>query len=349
MISELDRDLEFFHKADSELKGTNTSDNFSTKTGISKIYVPNIDNATGPLYLRCDKGNPGDLYDRIEFNLRECTFYVSTNNAVTVDNLCFLYFGSHAIGSSTSNNLTVRNCEIGWGGGNVHNYNPANDTIPGNVTRFGNGVEVYGACRNFRIENCYVYEIYDAGITHQISTGTNTNILMESVYYVNNVLERSIYNIEYFLGLHSGNPTLMKFKKDVYYIGNICRMAGYGWGVQRPDSNLPSNIRAGSGNLASNYVIEDNIFDRTVDFSHRGLDSNVRTLTGFPQSSTPYFVNNKFVQTPGRIMMECAGTYITGVRSEQDFIDKGGKNNTVHLYPDDEQDYIDKVMIYQYP
>lgn len=354
--TELDRDLEFFHDTnDTEHMETTLRSNLNTtfvnNTGITEIQTPNVKTATGPLYLRCDADNPGTFYNRIEFNPHGSVLRVGNEDAVTVDNLCFMYFGTHGVSASTCNNLTVRNCEIGWGGGTVQNYNPKNNN-PGYVTRLGNGVEVFGGCRNFRIDNCYVYQIYDAGITHQYSGSGTASCLMEGVCYTNNVLEDNIYNIEYFLGLNSIYPDLMRFMNGVLFENNICRRAGYGWGVQRPDANLPSNIRAGSGNLASDYVIRNNIFDRTVDFQMNdsrisSMDSNLRVNTGFPQCSIPYFVNNDHVQVPGRIILECGKSRLCGIRSEQSFIDIDGIGNEVYMYPDDFSKYVTKHILYQ--
>ncbi len=356
-VDELDRDLEFFHDTNDagNMTKPTLSESFKSKTGIASLEFPNIDKATGPLYLRCDAGNPGSVYDEIEFNIRSSVLAVGTDNAVTIDNLCFMYFGTHGVSASTCNNLTVRNCEIGWGGGTIQNYNTSNASNPGFVTRLGNGVEVYGGCRNYHIDNCYVYQIYDAGITHQFSTSETGNCFMEGVYYTNNVLEDSIYNIEYFLGLNDSKPDLIKLMKDIVFDGNICRRAGYGWGVQRPDANQPSNIRAGgSHNLASDYVIRNNVFDRTVDFAKEesrisSADSNLRINTGFLQCSIPYLENNIHVQSPGRIILEYGNSRICGIRSEQDFIDIGGVSNTVYMYPDDFDEYVDKHILYQPP
>ena len=321
MVRELDHDLMYFQDGRYEIK--------DGKLVVTTASSPA--NAVGPVYLRCDKGNPGALYSEITFNLKTNVIRCNTANGVTVDNLCILYFGSHGVGAGTIHNLTVRNCEIGWGGGAIQNYNN------GNVTRFGNGIEIYGGLVNYTIDNCYVYQIYDAGITHQISSDEK-NCHMEGVYYTNNVLTHSTYNIEYFMssGTVKGSERMMK---DVYFTDNIARLAGYGWGVQRPDS-APSNIKGWAhNNFCDNYVIENNVFDRCLNLV--SADDYVIQVGSSFDNSTPYLKNNIFVQVPGRILMRFGkANYTTDANSEEAFLNGfAGDGNKLYLCKDDTDDY----------
>ncbi len=340
----LDRDLEFFHKADSVLANC-------YHTGFAQNEkAPELGTATGPLYLRCDSGNPGEIYSRIEFNLRANLIGVGGSVGVTVDNLCLMYFGSHGVGAGNTNNLVVTNCEVGYGGGAIQHYNPGTGSA-GHVTRFGNGIEIYGGLVNYTIDNCYVYEIYDAGITHQISGTSDGSYYMQDVYYTNNVIEKCIYNIEYFMTRNTVKdkngdiPLHERYLKNVFFTGNICRMAGYGWGVQRPDGNVPSNIRGwGTNNHAHNYVIEDNIFDRTADFKSKFNDATSYTGSQF-ESSTPYLKNNIFIQPPGRLLLGYGTkTYRCTADSERDLRNFGGVGNKVYFVHDDIDEYRYSVI-----
>ena len=47
--------------------------------------------------------------------------------------------------------------------------------------------------------------------------------------------------------------------------GNFLRRSGYGWGQQRHNYHTPAHIKGWSFyNRASDYVVEDNIFDRAA-------------------------------------------------------------------------------------
>ncbi len=237
---ELDRNFEFFHKADSVVGGS---------------YI-DAANARGPIYLRCDNGNPGKIFDSIEFVTRGALISCGGNANVTIDNLCIKY-SAFGISTGTIKNFTVTNCEFGWIGGNVQSY----ETRKGEATRYGNAIEVYGGCDGYTVDNCYFYQIYDAAVTHQIGSAS-TPLEMNNITYSNNVMDMCQYSIEYFFG--SDVPG-KRTGTNVLFENNLCRRAGFGFGSTRRDQYTQRHIRAGaSRNEFSNFRINNNVFDRAV-------------------------------------------------------------------------------------
>lgn len=271
---ELDRNFEFFHRANSKVANN----------------VIQVDHATGPLYLRCDNGNPGTVFDSIEFNTHNTV--ISAKNSTTFDNLCVKYGGSHGIGSGSIKDLTIQNCEIGWIGGGVQHYNNG-----GKVVRFGNGVEVYGSCDGYTIENCYVYECYDAGITHQYSGSSEGDCIENNILYRNNVIVDCVYNIEYFLAASTVQKNVVRRGDSVLIEGNLLRRAGYGFGSVRPNGGGQRNIRSGtSRNEFTNFVIRNNILDRAVF-------ELAQTYTSF-EITAPRYEGNIYIQGIGNRLFE---------------------------------------------
>ncbi len=261
--------LMFFHKADSEYNGD---------------YIA-TDRAVGPVYLRCDEGNPGEIYEQIEFNTKGHTIGIG-GNGVTVDNICIVHTGSHGIGSGTVDDLTVTNCVIGWIGGSLQSY--SRNEI-GSCFRYGNGVEIYGGCNRYTIENCYVYQCYDAGITHQYSFRAKGNCIMDDVLYKNNVITDCVYNIEYF---HSEYEGYVRTGKNILFEGNLLRRAGFGFGQTRPDGGGDGNIRSGGvSNPFKNFVIKDNIFDRSL--------TNLVQCETQAEEYIPKMLGNTYIQGVG--------------------------------------------------
>lgn len=245
---ELDNDLEMFQAADSFLGSD------------GKPQVGN-DTNVGYIYLRCDRGNPGEVFKSIEFLPRKNGFQIGGAKGVTIDNFTVKYVGSHGVGAGTCADLTVQNCEFGWIGGGIQTYNFRGDTT-GRVTRYGNAIEIYGGCDGFNVDNNYIYQIYDAGITHQVGVDNSDRVyMMNDVYYTNNLVEYCTYNIEYFLsGVPEGNPSMMT---NINMTDNLLRFAGNGWGEQRPDTGSAAHIKSwSSSNPSTDFVISDNIFDR---------------------------------------------------------------------------------------
>ncbi len=249
---------------------------------FSDIRTSNNRVQTGKLYLRCEEGNPGNVYKSIEFNTANNIITVSGDNVV-IDNICIKYGGCHGIGSGSRKHLTVRNCEVGWIGGGIQYYGGTNG-----VVLFGNGIEIYGSAENYTIDNCYVYQCYDAGITHQIDGGTGSYV-MNDITYSNNVIEDCIYNIEHFI-VDSDDGTGVRNGKNVKITGNILRRAGYGFGITRPNGNGSANIRGVGRNEyePGTFIVENNVFDRASNVLLNSTAGHISWL--------PVYNNNTYVQ-----------------------------------------------------
>lgn len=119
------------------------------------IYVYEHVDRKGTLYLRCDEGNPGELYASIEFCCDPYNGSVVTLNfghGSILDNLAVLY-GGHAI--EANGGKLVQNCEVGYMGAMTHT--------------FYDGATVYsgdGICHtlNMLVENNYVHHVFNGGI-----------------------------------------------------------------------------------------------------------------------------------------------------------------------------------------
>ncbi len=251
---------------------------------VSIINSTDVKTVKGKLYFRCDEGNPGALFSQIEFNINGSIIANGNATDVTVDNLCLMYTGVHGISSGTTKNLTVTNCEIAWIGGTIQTYKD------GVATRLGNGIEIYGGCDGYYVDNNYIWQCYDAGATHQYAKGGTTNISMYNAYYTNNIIEDCIYNIEYFTG-YADTETTVRDGKNFYITNNILRRSGYGWGNQRPDGNTSAHIKSWSHRNEyekGTYVIEGNIFDR-------GSWNLLQTIATY-SAWCPIYKNNTYVQ-----------------------------------------------------
>lgn len=300
--------------------------------------IPLIDdNSYGELYLRCDKGNPADVYTDIEAVPRRSMFYVHDNANVTIDNLCLKYIGIHGVAAGGHVvGLHVSNCEIGWIGGTIQHYLGTDPNYPqggrGTVTRYGNGIEIYGGCEDYIVSNCYIYQVYDAGITHQVTTFGKT-YKMTGIQYVNNLIEYCVYSIEYFLEKNNGDTE--SYIDNCEICGNILRFSGYGWGQQRHNTNTPAHIKGWSyENTASSFSIHDNIFDRSA---YRMLH-----LVAKEAESCPAMYGNTYIQQLGRPL----GQYGSNKTVEPDILifDKDTENKINQVFKDKNAKiyYIDK-------
>ena len=121
----------------------------------------------GPLYFRCDAGNPGELFDNIEFCAQEwCVICMPGYcEGVVLDNLAALYWSNAAIGADeqTGLDMVLQNCEVGYGCNNINSYmqpEPTQDYMMISDS-------IYGLVRNTIIRNNYVHDADGAGITFE--------------------------------------------------------------------------------------------------------------------------------------------------------------------------------------
>lgn len=322
MADEMTNDLDLFWHFDRFLS-------FSESKG-EKFPVPDVGEPkmlsgnTGDLYLRCDKGNPGEVFSTIEAIAYLVAFNIANKSDVTVDNLCIKYY-CFAVAGGGATGLHVTNCEIGWIGGNIQNFNGTDPNYPegrrGSVTRYGNGVEIYGSCHNYTVSNCYVHQSYDAGVSHQACM--QRKLTMTNVRYTDNIIEKCVYGIEYFLGTY--NKDNGSYMDDIVMSGNIIRLSGYGWGQQRHNVDTPALIKGWSyENPASNFKIYNNIFDRSA---YRMLH-----LVAKKAESCPDMHDNTYIQHLGGMIGQYGANEVK--EPEIEIFDENAEDKILNIFGD---------------
>lgn len=264
---------------------------------------------TGPLYLRCDKGNPGEVFESIEFCERYYLVVIPYHSEnVVIDNLAIKYGGAHGVGGGYIKGLTVQNCEFAHIGGGYQSYVKTADGNTYRPIRYGNAVELHSYCNGYTVENCWIHDIYDTGVTHQQGGGHGVGLLFKDVSYIGNLIEDCVYLIEYFAcaSKKNGAPVLME---NIRMADNILRRAGYGFGIQRtavlPDWNTGACIQGWfrHHNLTDgNFIIENNIMDRALYSSpDRPIRQNTSLVltTADAEEWLPTFKGNTYICEKG--------------------------------------------------
>ena len=175
------------------------------------------------LYLCSKYGNPAERFSSIEI----CPFgslVTLKADGITVDNICFKYIGGHGVCGSERKSITVKNCEFGWIGGSVQFFNKE----LGKYVRFGNAIELYANVENFTACYNYIYQVYDAGITHQFFHDIKRKMNMIDCNYHHNLIEYCTYSVEYALQKQTTDESYSM--KNITVSDNIMRYAGYGFG-----------------------------------------------------------------------------------------------------------------------
>ncbi|MBO4693123.1 MAG: right-handed parallel beta-helix repeat-containing protein [Clostridia bacterium] len=266
-ISDIDIGLMVFDHG--EMVGYKTTKGLLSLSKNGDFYY---NRAQSTLYIYCDKGNPGKAYKDIEVCLNKAAFDITRVSGVTVDNIKIKYFGKFGVDLEAADNTKVSNCEIGFIGGASQN----------STTRLGNAIQMWQGCDGHIVENCWVYQIYDTGITFQgNSIDPNARRLegthdedYKNIIYRNNLIEYCALSIELWHGNHNDGLSGNNHKSydytdavldNIHIENNISRFAGYGWSSfagQRPDPHGEHLIMyAHAFPYANNVYIENNIFD----------------------------------------------------------------------------------------
>lgn len=186
-------------------------------------------------------------------------------------------------------NFEVEGCIIGYIGGK--------DLYLGEIS-IGNGIEMWGIVNGVKLHDNYVFQCYDAALTHQSNSGMKFNAVEQNIYYTKNLVEYSVYSFEAFVSAEHGDNK--EYHDSMGYVeisDNISRFAGWGWGyLGRPDKGAPCDIKYRSGDHVEPLKISGNIFDRPKQ--------GVAIMTTTAKKELMYFTNNTVIQDSKRIFMQ---------------------------------------------
>jgi hypothetical protein len=224
VTTDLKTDLSFFSEASSDLP----------KTGTVFLWEKSSPGNWGPLYLRSDAGNPGEIFSSMEFASVGYTGSNSSNAIVrladnsVIDNLRLIYGGNSGVGGAVKN-ATIQNCEIGWVGGGVLMYddNVLFSTGDGSVTVAGDGLAVGGIGATIR--NNYVHDSFMDGITiEDASLQTISDLTLQG-----NLFENNHVGIQ--LVYYNNDENAAIFYHNIQITDNFVVSSGYGWGTEQPN------------------------------------------------------------------------------------------------------------------
>ena len=292
--TELTENLMFFSEADSILY-EGAPFRYSVMDWCDKGEYP--ENVEGALYLRCDAGNPGEVYDSIEFAVRK-NIVIPADGAM-FHNLCLKYTGAHCIfGGDICYDVSF--CEIGWIGGTVQYYRYDD----GEPVRFGNGVENDGSYDHYSVTDCYVYQCFDAGVSNQdpsedpAVTGNYDaeyrDMIQKNITYARNVFAYNDMPIEICFTLEDDTGYGRHYMENVLIEDNYFLYTGYGWAGRQDNKAQDSAAYMGheAPNAAKNFRIANNVFY---------LSTGPLLMTGAPEKWMPELDGNTYVQNDGGV------------------------------------------------
>lgn len=252
------------------------------------IFVYQHAERTGKLYFRCDEGNPGEIYESIEFCCdpnEGCVVTLNYGQGSVIDNLAVLY-GGHAI--EARGGKLVQNCQVGYMGAMTHTFLDA-ETIYS-----GDGIN---HTTDMTVQNNYVHHCFNGGIAagELSNEGDGEDAHGEDIQGNSSVRGNLL---EYTCGItllnweEQANPLRM-FKnitiEDNYVMHSS--PAGNPTGRNKANDVIGGLVFSGSDNplpcANENLVIRDNVFY---------LSGGPLIISGMPEEYYPIYSGNTYVQ-----------------------------------------------------
>lgn len=252
------------------------------------IFVYQHADRTGKLYLRCDEGNPGEIYDSVEFCCdpnEGCVVTLNYGHGSVIDNLAILY-GGHAIEARGAR--LVQNCEVGYMGAMTHTF------IEGETIYSGDGIN---HTTDMITQNNYVHHCFNGGIAAgELSHDGDPEAESAEDIQGNSEIRGNL--LEYTCGITLLNweeqPSLLRMFKNITIEDNyVMYSSPAGNPAQRNKANdvIGALVFTGSDNplpcANENLVIKDNVLY---------LSQGSLIISGMPEEYYPVYSGNTYVQ-----------------------------------------------------
>ena len=305
----------------------------STKADLAKNTDFFCDTEASTLYLYCDKGNPSNAWDSIEFSQSGIRIEIPTKvHDVTIDNIAIRYCGEGGIrGEWLNHHINVTNCEIGFVGGAWQG-----------AVRYGNGIEAWTGGWDLNWSHNWIYQTFDSAVSPQSKAGGDL-VKMDNITISNNLFEFNNADIEYWEHGTEQTPPLPASRfKDWYMENNICRFTSLGWGTRLDDGGIRGIDGVFFGRSSDNEFINVNWKNNIIDCPGRmiykfGMNT-MEQYNGWIRENNTYYIKQSLRTTNNLtegFTLPINDTKVMAANTEEDTINAFAvfePNSTVYWY-----------------
>ncbi len=240
------------------------------------------------LYLYSTR-NPGKMYHQIDIAMYGARCLVKAEHDVIIENIIFKNGGVHGFAASNTARICILNCRFENIGGCVWNSE--------RKIRYGNGIELWEAAEDIRIENCSFHQIYDSCFTPQ---GAGKYSIPQNLICRNCLCE---YYGMAALEVREVMPVNLVFEN------NACHYAGVGFAMQGEE--LPRKSEIWPQPMGHHVFIwnikrsveEGNIFIKNNFFGSVPCGSVVYSIVDEHEQNQVHYEGNRYIiEYPERAM-----------------------------------------------
>ncbi len=224
--------------------------------------------ARGTLYLRCDEGNPAEVFDEVAVPQAQTGFGVHTNAAlVDLDIRYFTCIAAELSGYDGYTGQQVINCEVSWCGGLISEYQFSDERPEGVLRPYcaGGALQVSGSENSVR--DCYIHHCGPMTLIISIHVDGPEKRTLENMTHSGNLIEYCGAALHIADLAKMDNIDAEGFISNLTFSDNIVMYCGEGWiesfilQVENPHSGFFSALEnfMGASNNDGIYIT-DNIF-----------------------------------------------------------------------------------------
>lgn len=305
---DLSNNLDFF--ADVDLTKINPMDRVA-ESGV-----------TGPLYLRSDEGNPGELFSNIEFSQDGTGISPVGENGkdLTVDNLKIVYFGMLGVSSAGYQgwtNTIVQNSEIGWCGGGITQYSYEISEDFAVALTSGGAIQLSGPQNTAR--NNYIHHCDSKAIVLVIHDRESASLIYYDDFITGNLFEYNAAVLHLADYLPIENPELTGGFKNVNFEDNYVLYSGFGWVTTKTDrqvmmDKMPLYGMDFGGDFVNNN--EGIYFTNNIFF----MAKEALIYCYMPKETQPIFSGNTYAQSENGSLAMLRGRLLSITENGEDYV-----------------------------
>lgn len=277
-------------------------------------YYPDSDSLSIQIYLRCDDGNPGELYNSIEFISKTVSPNVGTivfQADGILDNICIMYNAGTAVSMTEFDNCTIQNCEFGWCGTRLEQFFVPEEDEPG-IWTDGNVIQLIGS--NCTVQDNYIHDVDGGGIVLELGGDISDRAPFIGNTFCGNLIERC------------GDPIYIRNNDDdeiaeafgeMTVDDNYVIDTGYGWYENQPSYINPAFYNGHSRNTL-NFYGESVADGQSIRVTNNIFCRSYYSLMYFsPTTDIPSMEGNLYMQNYGKTVVEMMGAMVKATQADE--------------------------------
>lgn len=294
---------------------------------------------TGTLYLRCDGGNPAEVFENVQIASEFSGFSpIDDESYCTVDNLAFYYYGLPVScgGYQGSTHNLIQNCEIAYSGGILQAYSDIGGLGIGRPDFAGGAVHIAGSYQTAK--NNYIHDCDNFTFVLANHYREGIDLLYQNVTIAENVIEHcgtALHAVDY--AENDSNGQYQGSFKDIVFTDNMVLYTGFGWFENKIDIGDPYKEGAVSSSVefgGAAFLNPGNqgiyIKNNTFCLAKHALVHCYMDTTNFP-----VFDGNTYVQQEERWLATVRGYQLSISENAKEYGDEylNDKNGTYIVVP----------------